>query len=261
MVGRIGADRDARVAFVSADDPPPPLPPVDAGCRRSTSRRHASPPSCWLVCSPTVMTSSPPGPCATPSRKARRAEVYDGLLADAMRARRRTVAPAASWTVAEEHLASQTLIRALDRIAPDLGPDGRIGPLAVLAGVAGEHHMIGLICLDHVLRELGWTVARLGADVPDADLARFVERNDARLVALTASDPARVATVAAAVEAVRAAAAGRGAGHEAVIMLGGRLAAHPGIETTVGVDWTGVTLADAARFADDEVRRLSASET
>ena len=140
-------------------------------------------------------------------REASRAAVYDGLLADAM-ALVGERWESGRWTVAEEHLASQTLMRALDRIAPDLGPDGRIGPLAVLAGVAGEHHMIGLICLDHVLSEQGWTVARLGADVPSADLAGFVAKNEAHLVALTASDPARVEAVGAAVTAIRAARSG-----------------------------------------------------
>src|SRR5512144_1694800 len=74
-----------------------------------------------------------------------RAEVYDGLLRDAMRLvgqRWET----GRWTVAEEHLASQTLLRALERLRPRSGADGRIGPLAVLAGVAGERHMIGLVC-------------------------------------------------------------------------------------------------------------------
>ena len=35
-----------------------------------------------------------------------------------------------SFTIPDEHLASQTLVRALDRVAPQLGPEGRIGPLA-----------------------------------------------------------------------------------------------------------------------------------
>ena len=190
-------------------------------------------------------------------RDAPRAEVYDGLLADAMRLVGERW-QSGRWTVADEHLASQTLLRALDRIRPDLGPDGRIGPLAVLAGVAGEQHMIGLVCLDHILREMGWTVAILGGDVPTGDLARFVERNDARLVALTASDPQRTETVAEAVAAVRAAIAGTD--RTAEVMLGGRLAARPGVGAAVGADWTGSTLVDAAAFAEGAMRRLGPAE-
>lgn len=182
-----------------------------------------------------------------------RTSVYDGLLADAMRLVGERW-ESGRWSVAEEHLASQTLLRALDRIRPDLGPEGRIGPLAVLAGVAGEHHMIGLVCLDHVLRERGWTVANLGADVPAGDLSRFLTRNEASLIAITVSDSARTGTAADAIAGARA------AGARAPIMLGGRLAETPGIAATIGADWSGRSLADAALFAEDALRRLSVGD-
>ena len=184
-------------------------------------------------------------------REGSRAQVYDGLLADAMRLvgeRWET----GRWSVADEHLASQTLIRALERVAPQLGPDGRIGPLAVLAGVAGEDHMIGLICLDHVLSEHGWTIARLGADVPASDLSRFVSKNEARLVALTASDPARLETLAESVAATRAASSPR----RVRVMLGGRLAGQRAITASVDLDWSGTTLTGAAAFADEVLAQL-----
>lgn len=190
---------------------------------------------------------------------ASRVEVYGGLLAHAMHlvgARWES----GQWSVAEEHLASQTLLRALDRIRPDLGPEMRIGPLAVLAGVAGEHHMIGLVCLDHVLRERGWTVANLGADVPAADLGRFVERNEARLVALTASNPARADAVTEAVATIDSAAATSRPGHHIPILLGGRLAEEPGTQERMGVDWAGASLADAVAFADEVLTRLTTGE-
>jgi len=183
--------------------------------------------------------------------EASRAEVYDGLLAEAMQlVGERWVS--GQWGISEEHLASQTLIRALERIRPQLGPEGRIGPLAVLAGVTGEHHMIGLICLEHVLGEGGWTVARLGADVPSKDLAGFVARTEAQLVAISASDPARLATVVEAVAAVRA--TGRS---DIAIMLGGRMGGSPRVAELTGVDWSGTTLVGAAAFADTTLAALS----
>ena len=108
------------------------------------------------------------------------------------------------WTIAEEHLASQTLARSLERIRDSRGPEGRVGPLAVLAGVAGEHHAIGLICLDQVLCAEGWTVANLGPDVPAPDLARFLARNHAELVGLAASLPERAEELRASVAAAAA---------------------------------------------------------
>ena len=184
-------------------------------------------------------------------REGSRASVYDGLLADAM-----TLVgerwETGRWSVADEHLASQTLVRALDRVAPQLGPEGRIGPLAVLAGVAGEHHMLGLICLDQVLSEHGWTVARLGADVPVADLARFVAKNEARLVALTASDPARLEALTESVAAVRDARVAS----RLPVMLGGRLAGSRAVTSSIDLDWSGTTLSGAAAFADTVLAAL-----
>ena len=181
-----------------------------------------------------------------------RAVVYDDLLAHAMfLVGERWVN--GQWSIAEEHLASQTLVRALDRVRPKLGPEGRIGPLAVLAGVSGEHHMIGLICLDHVLSEGGWTVALLGEDVPAADLVGFVRRNEAKLVALTASDPARLQTVAASLAAIRAM-----DGTHVPVMLGGGLVGSPDAIGSLDLDWHGTTLSGAAVFADGVLAGLSA---
>src|SRR3954447_21754531 len=133
-----------------------------------------------------------------------RAEVYDGLVTDAMRLVGERWGTG-QWSVAEEHLASRTLVRALEQVRPEAGPDTRIGPLAVLAGVQGEHHVLGLVCLEQVLAEDGWTVANLGADLPARDLGVFVGRNDVTLVALTAMDAARADALREAVAAVRAA--------------------------------------------------------
>ena len=174
-----------------------------------------------------------------------RAGVYDGLLRQAMtlvgeRWQR------GEWSVAEEHLASRTLLRALERIGPELGPEHRVGPVAVLAGVSGEQHMIGLVCLEQVLAEAGWTVANLGADLPAEDLRVFVARNVPDLVALTASDTGRLDRLAQDVQAVREASAGR---HVPVI-VGGRIAASPGVGEAVGADAVTTTIAQALAFAE-----------
>lgn len=174
---------------------------------------------------------------------ASRTVVYDGLLRDAMRLVGERWATG-QWTVAEEHLASRTLLRALERIRPELGPLSRVGPLVALAGVAGEHHMIGLVCLEHVLAEAGWTTANLGADLPAADLARYVNRNEVALVALSATEAARLGALAETVTALRAAAP-----VPPQIMVGGMLAEHPGIRPAVEVDWVGTSLAEASAFA------------
>jgi cobalamin-dependent methionine synthase I len=163
----------------------------------------------------------------------RRAEVFDGLLRDAMALIGERWAEG-RWTVAEEHLASQTVVRTLERIRDDQGAAGRVGPLAVLAGVAGEHHVIGLVCLDQVLREDGWTVANLGPNVPAADLASFLRRNQADLEALR--------------EAITGARAIRPA-DPIRVMVGGEITATPAVLDGLDLDWAGTSLVAASSFA------------
>jgi MerR family transcriptional regulator, light-induced transcriptional regulator len=182
-------------------------------------------------------------------REAPRAQVFDGLLREAMRLvgeRWET----GQWSVAEEHLASRTLLRALEQVRPDLGPEGRIGPLAVLAAPTGEHHMIGLVCLEQVLMGAGWTTNNMGADLPDADLARYVGRNDVSLVALSASNVARLDTLAASVRAVREATPGR----RVPVLVGGAIAAQFGLAAALDVDWAATSVVAAAEFAQSVAR-------
>jgi methanogenic corrinoid protein MtbC1 len=181
-----------------------------------------------------------------------RADVFDGLLRDAMALVGQRWREG-RWTIAEEHLASQTLARSLERIRDPRGPSGRTGPLAVLAGVAGEHHSIGLICLDQVLSDVGWTVANLGADVPATDLARFLARNHAELVALAASLPERGEALRASV----AAAATVRPDDPLPVMVGGGLAGDTSRMRSLDVAWAGTSLRAAAEFAAGLLERLA----
>ncbi len=185
-------------------------------------------------------------------RERSRAEVFDGLLRSAM-----TLVgerwQEGRWTVAEEHLASQTLRRTLERIRVPQGPSGRVGPLAVLAGVAGEHHGIGLVCLDQVLGEAGWVVANLGPDVPAADLARFLARNEAELVALTASLSDRAEALRESVAAARAVRPD----DPLPVLVGGSLADDAGLMESLEVTWAGTSLAAAATRAAAVLERIA----
>ncbi len=234
----------------SVDDSLPPLPPVDpAHLRVDTGTITPEMLASLLVEGDDELAA---WALRQALQESSRAAVFDGLLTDAMALIGRRW-ETGQWSIAEEHLASQALLRTLDRIRPETGPEGRVGPLAVLAAVAGERHMIGLVCLAQVLEERGWTVADLGPDLPAADLARFVARNEAALVALSASATARLESVVASVEAVRAARPGL------PILLGGALANRPGIAATLGITWAGTSLAGAADFADGIAARGGAA--
>lgn len=182
-----------------------------------------------------------------------RATVFDGLVTAAMRLVGERW-ERGEWSVADEHWASQTLVRALDQVRPDVGPAGRLGSLVLVAAVAGEHHALGLVCLEQCLREAGWQVANLGADTPAADLARFVAERGPAAVALTASHADRAASVAASVAAIREAATPEGT--RLPVMLGGPLAAHRDVVATSGVDWAGTTIAGALAFCEAVAQTL-----
>ena len=227
------------------EDAPPKLPPVDPG-QASVPAGSLTP---EMLASLLVEGDDELAAWALRHALAERtrAEVFDDLLAGAM-----TLVgqrwETGRWSVAEEHLASRTVLAALERIRPELGPDGRVGPLAVLSSVAGEQHMIGLVCLGQVLQELGWTVALLGADLPAADMATYVVRNEATLAALSATEGARLQSLVDTIAAIRATAP------EVAIILGGRLAGEPGIAETLAITWAGTSLVDGARVA----RRIAA---
>jgi methanogenic corrinoid protein MtbC1 len=173
-----------------------------------------------------------------------RAEVYDGLVTEAMRLVGEHWG-SGRWSVAEEHLASRTLLRALEQVRPETSSAARIGPLAVLAGVRDEHHVIGLVCLEHVLADDGWAVANMGANLPATDLGTFVRRNEVGLVALTAMDPARIGAVREAIEAVREAAGER----RVPVIVGGQVTRDPTLITSVGADAVAHSLREASELA------------
>lgn len=180
-----------------------------------------------------------------------RADVFDGLVADAMRLVGQRWR-AGEWSVADEHWASQTLVRALDRVRPEVGPEGRVGPLAVVAAPAGEHHAIALVCLEQCLRESGWQVANLGPDTPPDDLARFVAEREPQCVALTVSHPDRLSSLVDAIAAVR-----RGSAKRVPVLLGGSIAARSGVRASLDVDWAGTRLVDALAFTRSIVPETS----
>jgi len=184
-----------------------------------------------------------------------RIRVYDELVRDAMALiGRRWVE--GTWGIAEEHVASGTLLRCLERVAPSLGPERRTGPGVVLVAVSGERHAIGLVCAAQVLAEAGWSVVSVGADEPADDFARYVARVRPALVCVTASTADRADAVRETVSAIRALRAIPG--DPPVVAVGGGIAADAAVADSLGADWHGTTLADLVRYATALRERLEA---
>jgi DNA-binding transcriptional MerR regulator len=90
--------------------------------------------------------------------------------------------------VAAEHLASEAVLHTLKGALRAPGS----GPLVVAACLAGERHEWGLLATLAGLREDGWRVQYLGADLPVREAADAGRSLGARCVAFSGSDPAVV---------------------------------------------------------------------
>jgi excisionase family DNA binding protein len=89
-------------------------------------------------------------------------------------------------TIADEHLVSDGLTRALGRVSQAL-PTRAQGPRCVLACAEGDEHTLGLSLAELCLVELGWTPLWLGARTPTVETIRMAVKSGARMVAMSAS--------------------------------------------------------------------------
>jgi MerR family transcriptional regulator, light-induced transcriptional regulator len=124
-------------------------------------------------------------------------------------------------SVAQEHFASQILRGRLLGLAR--GWDRGTGPRALLACMPGELHDLGLITFGLGLRDRGWRITFLGADVPLDTLADAVAALRPRAVVLSATTPERFASPRRALRRLARSAplwiAGAGAGPEVGVPL------------------------------------------
>jgi len=94
-------------------------------------------------------------------------------------------------TVAQEHFATQVLRGRLFGLARGWGRG--FGPRVLLACPAGEQHDVGLLAFGVALSRRGYAITYLGADTPDADLARTVEVMRPAAVVLAVTHPQKLA--------------------------------------------------------------------
>jgi excisionase family DNA binding protein len=88
--------------------------------------------------------------------------------------------------IAEEHVASDALARALARVGEAL-PIRIDGPRCLLACAGEDDHTLGLSLAELCLRELGWTPFWLGRRTPVEEVIQLVRGGQAAMVALSAS--------------------------------------------------------------------------
>jgi excisionase family DNA binding protein len=90
-------------------------------------------------------------------------------------------------TVSEEHRASAIVERILGEHHPS--PRGRRRGTVVVAALAEERHSLPTAMAAAALRDDNWHVHHLGADVPPADLMRFIDAQPVDLVVVSVTIP------------------------------------------------------------------------
>lgn len=89
-------------------------------------------------------------------------------------------------TVAEEHVASNGLTRAISACAAAI-PSNPQAPRALLCSVEGELHTLGIHLVELTLHEAGWGTLWLGGYTPGEVLMDALDRYHPELVAISAS--------------------------------------------------------------------------
>ena len=147
--------------------------------------------------------------------------------------------------IAEEHLGTATTQRLLTLLAAATERPTDNGRKAIVAGVAGDPHDMGVRLLADFLDVAGWTSICLGGDVPSGEIARAAARYDADLLALSATLGRHVDRVSDTIVASRALAGGK-----LKILVGGRAFAEaPDLWRSIGADGYGRSATEAVTVA------------
>jgi excisionase family DNA binding protein len=89
-------------------------------------------------------------------------------------------------SIIDEHVMSERLQRALSRIAESIPVPPR-APLAILAAVEGDQHVLGLSIVELCLRESGLRTRWAGHTVPAGELIDAIAKGGVQIAAVSAS--------------------------------------------------------------------------
>jgi excisionase family DNA binding protein len=119
--------------------------------------------------------------------------------------------------VSLEHRASGIAMRLIGRLGPRFVRRGRTRGAVVLGAPAGERHALPVALVADLLRQHGWEVSDLGADVPDDSLVHAVVNTpDVVAVGVSVTSDDALASAKQAFTALRAATSG------VALVVGGR---------------------------------------
>lgn len=136
-------------------------------------------------------------------------------------------------SIAEEHLATSLVSRAVGILAARLESPPPGAPRILFTCLAGEFHELGLRIVTEVAHECGWEAENLGSNVPREALVRFLCQRTPRAVGISLSLAGHAVEAAKTIEQIRQVCP------EIRLLAGGRaFREDPSLASALGVDAT-----------------------
>ncbi len=150
-------------------------------------------------------------------------------------------------TVADEHYATRTAIRAIERVGVSVRRRMGRDSVAICCTPENELHDVSALCLQVMLESEGWRVVNLGANTPFFTLADAIKRHRPQLVCVSSTillDIERAAReYAQALEAARSS--------NALVALGGKGFADEFIRKRFQADLHGESFEELSKFTKE----------
>jgi len=159
--------------------------------------------------------------------------------------------------ISEEHYFSEATESLMARLRPYLAAGPEKKGTAVLTAAGAEAHLIGIQMVGDLLPEIGWTPYYLGGNIPIEHVHRAVSREDAGILAVSATMPAHVDSVVHMIEYVRAHRRRSARVPFFVIVGGAPFNMDPGLWKRVGADGAARNCVETLQL----VERLTATVT
>jgi excisionase family DNA binding protein len=174
-------------------------------------------------------------------------EIYLEVLAPAMAAIGERWA-SGELDVSMEHRATGIAMRLIGRIGPRFVRRGRTRGAVIIGAPAGEGHALPSAIVSDLLRQRGWEVSDLGADVPDESFVHaLLNTSDVVAVGVSVTTEAGLESAARALAALRASQVAPVAPvAPARLIVGGRAVTSEAIGLGLGADLVAL---DAREFA------------
>jgi excisionase family DNA binding protein len=135
--------------------------------------------------------------------------------------------------VALEHRATGIALRLVGRLGPRFVRRGRTKGAVVLGAPVGEPHSLPLAILADLVRQSGWEVSDLGADVPDASFVHAVTTTpDLAAIGISVTQDVSLPAAAQAFAALRASVHR----HRVLLVVGGRAVVDEAAGLALGAD-------------------------